>query len=131
MSKFDFRLRVIAIPVLLGLGLIGAAANASLAKSASPTLCGINAQSSGGMIALQAAFKSDVAVNGSYQLRIVTSGPGGNSNVSQGGGFSAAANDVVTLGQVSVNSGSTYQVDFKVNANGVDLDCSQEIASLR
>ena len=129
MSIFDSRLRIIAVPILLGLGLVGVAATSGQAKSQDPTVCGINATSNGGMIALQAAFTSDVAVNGSYQFQVVSSGPGGNSNISQGGAFAAPANETVTLGQVSINEGATYQVMFKVTADGMDMDCSQTMPS--
>jgi hypothetical protein len=129
MSIFDSRRRIIAVPILLALGLVGVAASSGQAKSQDPTVCGINATSNGGMIALQAAFTSDVAVNGSYQFQVISSGPGGNSNISQGGPFAAPANETVTLGQMSINDGSTYTIVFKVNANGVDLDCSQTIPS--
>ena len=125
----DLPLRIIALPVLLGLGLAGFAVTGGQASVNAPTVCGINANSSGGMIALEAAFQSDVAVNGSYQFRVMSSGSGGSSNISQGGAFAAAANDLVKLGQVSINSGSTYQVEFTVNANGVDLDCSKDVAA--
>lgn len=129
MSIFDSRLRIIAVPVLLGLGLVGVAASSGQAKSQDPTVCGINATSNGGMTALQAAFTSDVAVTGSYQFKVVSSGPGGSSNISQGGPFAAPANQTVTLGQVAINDGATYNVVFTVNANGVDLDCSQTVPS--
>jgi hypothetical protein len=129
MSIFDSRLRIIAVPILLGLGLVGAAATSGQAKGQDPTICGINATSNGGMTALQAAFTSNVDISGTYQFQVVSSGPGGNSNISQGGQFAAPANQTVTLGQVSINDGSNYQVQFRVTAGGVDLDCSQTIPS--
>lgn len=129
MSAFNLPLRLLAVPVLLGLGLVGVAANSGQATIADPLLCGVKATNNGNMIALQAAYTSDVAVSGSYQFKVTSSGPGGNSNISQGGQFTAAAHESLTLGQVSINDGSNYQVVFTVSANGVDLDCSQTAPS--
>jgi hypothetical protein len=129
MSIFVSRLRILAVPVLLGLGLAGFAATSGQAKTQDPNVCGINATSNGGMTALQATFASDVAVDGSYQLKVVSSGPGGNSNISQGGQFTAAAHENLTLGQVSINDGSTYEIHFKVTVGGAEMDCSQTIPS--
>jgi len=129
MSIFVSRLSVIAVPVLLGLGVIGVAASGGMAKASDPAVCGINATSNGGMIALQAVFTSDADVTASYQFKVVSSGPGGHSTVSQGGLFSAVANQTQTVGQMSINDGSTYEVDFKVTVDGAEMDCSQTIPS--
>lgn len=128
MRSFNLRPGIIAVPVLLGLAMAGAAfANGDTTDNAA--ICGINAKHHGNMVTLEAAFHSSVAAIGSYQLNIKSSGVGGNSHISQGGPFAAIANDVVTLGQVSVNSNSTFAVEFTVIANGVALDCSTDIAT--
>jgi hypothetical protein len=129
MSILVSRLRVIAVPVVLGLGLVATVASGGLAKSQEPAVCGINATSGGGMIALQAVFTSDADVTASYQFKVVSSGPGGNTTVSQGGQFAAVANQTKTVGQMSINDGSTYDVDFKVTVDGAEMDCSQTIPS--
>lgn len=131
MRSFYPRLSTVAVPILLGLGLVGAAVANTETVNNAPAICGINAHANGGMIALEAAFRSEVPVSGSYQLKVRSSGAGGNSSISQGGPFTAMAKTDVTLGQVSVNSAGSYQVEFTVNANGTTLDCSNEIASRR
>ena len=83
------------------------------------------------MLSLEAAMLSNVAVSGTYEFHVVSSGPNGNSNVSQGGAFAANANEKASLGKVMINGDAKYQIDFKVTANGAKLDCSQDVAALR
>lgn len=131
-------LRAVTVPAVLGLGLLALAVAAGQAETAtgpaetkSPVTCGIDAVESGAMIAIDAAFRSDVATTGSYQFRVASSGPGGSSNISQGGNFEAGANDTVSLGKVTINKDAQYEIDFSVTANGVSLDCSKDIVSVR
>jgi hypothetical protein len=129
MSIFFSRLRVLAVPVLLGLGLAGFAATSGQAKTQDPTVCGVNATSNGSMMTLEAVFGSGADVTGSYQLNVNSSSGGGSSSVSQGGQFTAVANETTTVGQMSINDGSTYKVDFKVTIDGTEMDCSQVLPS--
>jgi hypothetical protein len=117
---------------LFGLGLAALAATSGMANaSAASDACGIVTSTQNGMLVIEGTVLSPVALDGSYQFAIQSSGGGGNSNISQGGQFTAAANQQTTLGKVMINAGSNYDVDFTVTANGKKLDCDQEVASLR
>jgi hypothetical protein len=117
---------------LFGLGLAALAATSGIANaSAASDACGIVTSTQNGMLVIEGAVLSPVAIDGSYQFAIQSSGGGGNSNISQGGQFTAPANQQTTLGKVMINAGSNYNVDFTVTANGKKLDCDQEVASLR
>ena len=117
--------------IAIGLAVAAFAANAGLANSsASTTVCGIATGSERGMLALEGTILSPVALSGEYRLAIRSSG-GGSSNISQGGYFTAKANEATTLGKVLINAGSSYSIDFDVTAGGQKIDCDQDIASLR
>jgi hypothetical protein len=118
--------------VLLGLGLAALAATSGMANvSTASDACGVVTSSQNGMLVIEGAVLSPVALDGYYQFRIQSSSGGGSSNISQGGNFTAAANQQTALGKVMINAGSNYNVDFTVTANGKTLDCDQEVASLR
>ena len=117
----------------IGIGLVLAtlAASAGLANSSDATRCGIATSSERGMLALEGTILSPVALNGEYRFAIRSSGGGGSSNISQGGYFSANANEATPLGKVLINAGSSYTIDFEVTAGGKKIDCDQDVASLR
>ena len=118
--------------IALGLVVATLAASAGLANSAaSDTQCGIATSSQGGMLALEGTILSPVALSGEYRFAIQSSGNGGSSNISQGGYFTANANEATPLGKVLINAGSNYNVVFDVTAGGKKIDCDQDIASLR
>ena len=118
--------------IAIGLAVAALAASAGLANSASgDTTCGIATSSERGMLALEGTILSPVALSGEYRLAIRSSGGGGSSNISQGGYFTANANEATTLGKVLINAGSSYSIDFDVSAGGQKIDCDQDIASLR
>lgn len=129
MLSFDKRLSI--IPAVLGLGLAAFAVTGGQAgtTSAAPVQCGVNSTTQNGMLMLEGALQTDVAVNGSYQFRLQSSGSGGSTNISQGGNFSASAHDTVSLGKVMINAGSRYDLVFEVTANGKKLDCDQDLVT--
>lgn len=118
--------------IALGLVVATLAASAGFANSAAGgTQCGIATSSQGGMLALEGTILSPVALSGEYRFAIQSSGGGGSSNISQGGYFTANANQATSLGKVLINAGSNYSIDFDVTAGGQKIDCDQDIASLR
>lgn len=124
MLTFENLLRYAAIPLLAGIGIATVfAAHEGTGAESGPVRCGVETARQGNMLALEAKFVADMAVNGDYQLRLAASGAGGNSNISQGGPFSAHAGEVVTLGRLMVNASSNIDLDFTVSANGARLDC--------
>ena len=117
---------------LFGLGLAVLASTSGMANASTASeACGIVTSTQNGMLVIEGAVLSPVALDGSYQFAIQSSGGGGSSNISQGGNFTAAANQQTALGKVMINAGSNYSVDFTVTANGKKLDCDQDVASLR
>ena len=117
--------------IALGLAVAALAANAGLANSSAGTQCGIATSSERGMLALEGTILSPVALSGEYRFAIQSSSSGGSSNISQGGYFTANANEATPLGKVLINAGSNYSVVFDVTADGHKIDCDQDIASLR
>ena len=116
---------------VLGLGLATLAAtsgSASAGTTASAATCGVLTSTHNGMLVIQGSILSPVPLQGSYHFKVQSSGGGGNSNISQGGDFSAVANQQTTLGQVMINTGSKYQVDLDVTANGKRLDCDNALS---
>lgn len=118
--------------ILLGLALAAAAVTGGMANSsASAVQCGIAASSERGMLALEGTVLSPTALSGEYRFAVRSSGSGGSSNVSQGGYFTAPANQATPLGKVLINAGSSYDVVFDITADGTSLECDQDMASLR
>lgn len=128
MIKFDRRLTS-ATAAVLGLAVAGLAAASSQAGAAG-VQCGIETSTTNGMTSIVGVLHAAAPVDGAYRFAIVSKGPGGRSNISQGGRFTAGANETVTLGRATLNSNATIDVVFEVEANGVDVDCSTQTASL-
>ena len=113
--------------LLLGLGVTASGYASSVSG---PTTCEIKAASDGGMLALQGVVHAGIAISGSYQMRVSGQGPGGSSNLNQGGQFNAGAGEAVTLGQVMVdNSGGTYDVTLSLDTNAGRVDCQGRFGS--
>ncbi len=117
---------VLRLATLLGLGALGLA-GASATPSPEGFACGIAADRDGGMLQVEGALVSPIAINGEYRFSLRSSGSGGSTNVSQGGPFAAAAGQQTTLGRVTLNANAAYQVEFSVSAAGKTFDCSQEL----
>jgi hypothetical protein len=116
---------------VLALGVGAFASTSGMANSAgSSAKCGVLTSTSNGMLVIEGSLLSPVPLQGSYQFKVQSSGGGGNTNISQGGDFSAAANQRTTLGQVMINTGLNYKVDLAVTANGKRLDCDNELSLL-
>ena len=113
--------------LLLGLGVTASGYAGSLSQS---TTCEIKAASNDGMLALQGVVHAGMALAGSYQMRVSGQGPGGSSNLNQGGQFNAGAGEAVTLGQVMVdNSGGTYDVTLSIDSAEGKVDCQGHFGS--
>ncbi|WDR02160.1 curli-like amyloid fiber formation chaperone CsgH [Devosia algicola] len=130
MTKLNIRL---ALPALAGLAILGFAVTSGQADTANADQlrCGLETTTSNGTVALEARLVSPTDLSGTYRLSIISSGPSGRSNINQGGGFSARANEDVVLGRVSLNSNAKSNVDFEVSANGATIDCTDSANQLR
>ncbi|WP_127520424.1 curli-like amyloid fiber formation chaperone CsgH [Mesorhizobium sp. Z1-4] len=122
-SKFISRVA----PAMIGVAIAGAAYAATSGEEKA-TGCEIRTTQQGSMISLDGVFVADAAVSGSYKLLITSVGGGGNTNIRQGGGFSAQAGEEVTLGRVMVGGyGASYDASLEVEAGGETLKCSERI----
>jgi hypothetical protein len=113
--------------LLLGLGVTASGYASSVSE---PTTCEIRVASNGGMLAIQGVVNGGIALSGSYQMRVSGQGPGGSTNLNQGGQFNAGAGEAVTLGQVMVdNSGGTYDVVLSIDSAEGKVDCQGHFGS--
>jgi len=122
------RLPLIVTALALGAAAFGVTAGANAA--AGSDLCSIETHARGGMVEIAGIVESDTPISGSYRFEVVSSGPGGKSNINQGGSFNAGPGGPVTLGRVTLgNPGATYDVRLAVSANGNDYVCEDSIAA--
>ena len=117
--------------IALGIAITAIAASAGMANPGTSSVqCGIAKTTQNGMLALEGTLTSPVAVSGEYRFAIQSSSNGGSSNISQGGYFTANANEPTSLGKVMLNAGASYNIVFDITAGGKNIDCNQELASL-
>lgn len=117
------------VPMLLGLGLAGAAIGAVQAGSGDEALsCEIRAGQSNGMITLEGTVHATVATVGSYRFRVSSVGQSGGTNIQQGGNFNATPGNPATLGRVMLgNAGAIYDADLEIKSNGTTIACSERV----
>ena len=138
---FDIKLMAAAASLLLGFGALSVAGAggtdpvANLIDSASdviivadePFHCEVSTSYQNGMTMLEGVVESDEALSGRYQFRVVSAGRSGSSNIQQGGPFSIDAEEMVTLGRVSLGgSGADYDASLTVTLDGVTMECMEE-----
>jgi curli production assembly/transport CsgH protein len=92
-----------------------------------PISCGIEIQKSGLNTQLEGWVLADKNSNGTYEMKILKSGSGGSSSISQSGGFNVKAGEVHRLGTVLIN-GSKTQIDaeLRLRVNGKRFVCTGE-----
>jgi hypothetical protein len=125
MIKRYKRFVVAAVPFALGLGIAISAGQAG--STDGPVRCEIQASTQNGMVAMQGVVHADVAINGSYRFRVSSAGGGGNSNISQGGGFAAGPERAVTLGRVMLGASAVYDASLEVTSNGATITCAERV----
>lgn len=112
--------------LLLVLGLTGAAcaATGSPAPEA-PTRCDIAVTAKGGMIALEGNVETDTPIVGSYRFAVKSAGGAGNTRISQGGGFTAAPGETVTLGRVMLGANGVYDASLELTTDAGTIACEE------
>jgi len=113
--------------LVAGLGLTGAVIGSDHIEHSreEPLRCEIQRISPGEMTSLQGVIETDKAVSGTYEFRVVSSGRGGQSNVRQGGAFSATSGGVVKLASIMVGgSGTSFDASLEITLNGKTIECS-------
>lgn len=120
------RLAATATALLLGLG--GAAAiGGQSARSDGPVRCEIVTSTGGGMTMLESVVHADRRAGGTYDFRVASASGGGSSGISQGGEFFAEAGETVSLGRVSIGSGSAYDARLEISFGGERATCAARI----
>ncbi|MBJ3783916.1 curli-like amyloid fiber formation chaperone CsgH [Devosia sediminis] len=123
MVQSSFRLAALA------LGALALAGVAHANSGSSGLACGVSKTSQQGLLAIEGVVQSPVAIQGEYRFALKSLGNGGSSNVSQGGGFSAAANTPISVGQIMVGAGSNVDIDFTITSGGKQYDCSAPLTT--
>ncbi|MEX0956881.1 MAG: curli-like amyloid fiber formation chaperone CsgH [Rhizobiaceae bacterium] len=119
-------------PVMIGVAAAGAAYAASSGDDdQTPTRCEIRSSQQGSMISLDGVFFADAAASGSYRFQVASVGGSGNTNIRQGGGFSAGAGEVVSLGKVMLGGyGASYDASLEVTLGGETFKCSERVGAI-
>lgn len=116
------------VALTLLIAAVGGTAGLALAGSAKgPLRCELKVTNGSGMTTLQAFAMSDKAVDGTYRLKVDGSGNGGSNTIQQGGPFSATATKPVSLGTVSLGSGSAYDARLEITAEGRSVKCLETV----
>ena len=112
-----------AVALVVALG-VGVAASSETKTTPLPLSCAVEMNQNGRMVEITARLAADQAIEGSYALMISKTGFGNSSKIRQGGRFSLAPGDDVTLGR-SMMSGSPedFDIDFTLEWDGMTLRC--------
>ena len=129
MSTTVASLSLVALVALAGIGTAPIALAGSLGDAVEPVRCEIQASASGKMLEIEAVLHSAVALDGTYTLNVKKVASANSADIDQGGDFTAAAGESVTLGKVMFGGNGEYDVSLEIDAPGADLKCEQRFAS--
>jgi hypothetical protein len=115
---------VLLLPVVAGCGSFALVTPAAVAGSG--LSCDIEVSHRGGGITLKGIVASGVAADGTYQLKVTSSGSG-NSTINQSGDFSVNAGGVEQLAIVSLGGDGSYSARLTVTADGHSTACAERI----
>lgn len=93
--------------------------------------CDVVVTAQSGALSIEAIYRADTATQGQYTLSVKSAGGGNNTNINQGGGFSAHAGEIVSLGRMNLGGASAYDVSLKVDASGQTHECGGRIGGAR
>lgn len=87
--------------------------------------CELTQQVNGGTISITGLVYAPVAGSGTYQLRVVKSGPAGTSTLNQGGAFTVQPPQASRVGNlaISVEAGAGYTAHLQVSSGGSSAEC--------
>jgi hypothetical protein len=81
-----------------------------------------------GAIMLQGVIHADVPVSGSYRFKVASAGSAGNTNMSQGGYFTAAPGEAAMLGKIMLgNAGAIYDATLEIESDGMTVECEERV----
>ncbi len=119
-TAFPLRRALACTVILAGLGL----AAASGATTTAPLACDITVDQTGRMVHFQGRVQATTPLSGTYSLTL----SGGGTNLRQGGAFTAAAGEIVTLGQANLSgTPERYDVDMTLNVGGTIYNCAPNL----
>jgi hypothetical protein len=123
--------RYLSLPLLIVSGLVGAACTAIGSESQdAPLRCEIEVSEQGGMISLRGLVEADEATSGTYRFAVESAGGSGSSKINQGGGFSAAPGETVTLGRVMLGANGVYEVSLELDTESGSVECEERAGRL-
>jgi hypothetical protein len=123
--------RFLTLALGLGVMVVGAQSGAEgmRAYAAGGSLrCKIQVEEHGDRIELQGIVFANAEVHGSYELHVIRSGDGGNSNISQAGDFDAKPDAPTPLGIIQLGGDpGKYRARLKVTWNGDAVECEKTV----
>jgi len=126
MSKSKAHLMLLAVPFALSLGAAGYAAGLSGGDGATAApACAVDAETANGALSLEALFLAGDATDGLYEFTVKSIGGANRTDIRQGGGFNARADESVVLGKLVLGRDAAYEVTLKVRAGGEIYECRQ------
>ncbi len=127
MSNAKNAFLLLSAPAALALGTVGVVAVAADQKDSGTISCEIHETATRTGVALEGLVMAKTAVDGSYRFKISASGSSGNSDINQGGEFSAKPKSPVSLGSVMLGGSGTYDARLELTIDGRTIHCSKRI----
>lgn len=87
--------------------------------------CELTQQVTGGTVSITGLIFASEPRSGTYQLRVVKTGPSGSSTLNQGGAFAAAPSQASAIGHLtfSVEVGAQYKASLRVASGEMSAEC--------
>ncbi|MGN6100034.1 MAG: curli-like amyloid fiber formation chaperone CsgH [Devosia sp.] len=112
----------LVLALLAGCLILG---GSQMAAATDPGLsCKVTGTPAGGLINIEGSIASKSTLDGSYELQIRGSGPGGSSNVTQGDDFHVDAGQSTQVGEATLTRNSSIDVVMTVKAAGRTARCN-------
>ncbi len=119
---------ILLLPTVLGLGAIAFSTADAGQGGSQPVRCEIQIKERGNSVTLEGLVVAKAAIQGSYQLQVSKSAGAGNSDITQSGDFTAAADAPTSLGVVALGSdGGSYVAKLKVTSQGRSYECTERV----
>lgn len=119
---------ILLLPTVLGLGAVAFSTADAGQGGSQPVRCEIQIKERGNSLTLEGVVVAKAAIQGSYQLHVSKSAGAGNSDITQSGDFTAAADAQTSLGVVTLGGdGGSYDAKLKVTSQGRSYDCSRRV----
>lgn len=119
---------ILLLPTVLGLGAVAFSTADAGQGGSQPVRCEIQIKERGNSLTLEGVVVAKAAIQGSYQLHVSKSAGAGNSDITQSGDFTAAADAPTSLGVVTLGGdGGSYVAKLKVTSQGRSYECTERV----